>query len=522
MSSIVSIAQEYNSAHLDPAERISKDGYRFNINSNLWILNKDKNISFTKDVLSIEKKLLDGLRKTLSIYAEEQSAAHASNMYYLFKKLLRDTKFKFLDEHVILNWHSMHNNGNEYLLGSLRGFLISWHEYGYYGVSKDMVQLLDSLTISGNKKGISVANRCPYSGAFTDNEMLALNNELIRLFKEDSISFSCYAYVSLLQATARRPIQLRQLKSIDLQKIQNTKSNSFDFYLNIPRAKQRGVGFREEFKKLAITEDLYLILLNFIEQETKKLKYRFNTELTSEQRSQIPVFIDWPIVDKLSIQKNKLDDAMLASDILHISATDIREIILKDFKVKQKAISERTGDYIHITARRFRHTRGTNLGRKGLGPLIIAEALDHNDTQNVMVYTENTADTATYIDKAIGKQLAPFANAFLGRIIEQLDEGERGSDLTAHVPNKENEVVGACGTNDYCVKGYESCYTCMKFRPLLDAPHEKLLASLYAEKEIRLKATKREEYASTKDRLILAVEWVVQKCAEMKEVRSNQ
>ncbi|QQA60923.1 site-specific integrase [Aeromonas caviae] len=72
------------------------------------------------------------------------------------------------------------------------------------------------------------------------------------------------------------------------------------------------------------------------------------------------------------------------------------------------------------TARRFRHTRGTNLGRKGLGPLIIAEALDHNDTQNVMVYTENTADTATYIDKAIGKQLAPFANAFLGRIIEQL------------------------------------------------------------------------------------------------------
>ena len=271
-------------------------------------------------------------------------------MYYLFQKLLRDTKFKSLDEHVILNWHSMHNKDNEYLLGSLRGFLISWHEYGYYGVSKDMVQLLDSLTISGNKKGISVANRCPYSGAFTDNEMLALNNELIRLFKEDSISFSCYSYVNLLQATARRPIQLRQLKSIDLQKIQNTKSNSFDFYLNIPRAKQRGVGFREEFKKLAITEDLYLILLNFIEQETKKLKYRFNTELTPEQSSQIPVFIDWPIVDRLSIQKNQLDDAMLASDILHISATDIREIILKDFKVKQKAISERTGDYIHITA----------------------------------------------------------------------------------------------------------------------------------------------------------------------------
>lgn len=522
MSSIVSIAQEYNSAHFGPAERVSKDGYSFNIHSNHWALNKDKNILFTKDVLSIEKKLLDGLRKTLSIYAEEQSASHASNMYYLFQKLLLDTKFKAFDENAILNWHSMHNKDNEYLLGSLRGFLISWHEYGNYGVTKDMVKLLENLTISGNKKGVSVANRCPYSGAYTDNEMLALYNELIRLFKEDSISFSCYAYVSLLQATARRPIQLRQLRAIDLQKHHNAKNNSFNFYLNIPRAKQRGVGFREEFKKLAITEELYLTLLNLIEQETRKFRSKFNTELTSEQKSQIPIFIDWTIVDDLSAQKTPLDDSMLGSDILHISVTDIREKILKEFKVKQKAISERTGDYIHITARRFRHTRGTNLGRKGLGPLIIAEALDHNDTQNVMVYTENTADTATYIDKAIGKQLAPFAKAFLGRIIEKLDEGERGSDLTAHVPNKENEVVGACGTNDYCVKGYEGCYTCMKFRPLLDAPHEKFLASLYAEKEIRLKETKSEEYASTKDRLILAVEWVVQKCAEMKEVRSNQ
>lgn len=519
MSSITAIAQENPSFHLAPAERISKDGYSFNIQSNHWRLNKDRSITFTKDVLSIETKLLDGLRKTLSIYAEEQSAAHTSNMYQLFQRLLKDTKFEVLDEHVILNWRSMLNNDNEYLLGSLRGFLISWNEYGYYGVTTDMVRVLEKLTISGNKKGVAVANRCPYSGAFTDNETLALNSELIRLFKEDSISFICYTYVSLLQATARRPIQLRQLKSIDLQKTYNPKNNFFNFYLNIPRAKQRGIGFREEFKKLSITEELYLTILNLIEQETRKFSIIFNTELTAEQTSQIPIFIDWAVVERLSIQRTPLDNTLLDSDILHLSTSFIRDNILKGFQVKQKAISERTGDYIHITARRFRHTRGTNLGRKGLGPLIIAEALDHNDTQNVMVYTENTADTATYIDKAIGKQLAPFANAFLGRIIEKLDEGERGSDLTARIPNKENEVVGACGTNDYCVKGYESCYTCVKFRPLLDAPHAKFLDSLYAEKEIRLKTTKSEEYASTKDRLILAVEWVVQKCVEIKNDR---
>lgn len=322
MSSI--ITQENYPAHFDSVERISKDGYSFNFHVDIWTLNKDVRIVFMPEVLSMDSRLLNGFKRTLAIYAEEQSAHHTSNMYLRFQGLLRDTKFTHLDDKTLLNWRTMLGKEHEWYLGALRGFLISWHEYGYYGVSKDMVQLLETLTISGNKKGISVANRCPYSRAFTDNEMLALNNELIRLFKEDSISFSCYAYVSLLQATARRPIQLRQLKSIDLQKIKNTKSNSFNFYLNIPRAKQRGVGFREEFKKLAITEVLYLTLLNFIEQEAKKLKSRFNTELTSEQRSQIPIFIDWPIVDKLSIQNNQLDDAMLASDILHISATDIR------------------------------------------------------------------------------------------------------------------------------------------------------------------------------------------------------
>ncbi|WP_429044424.1 hypothetical protein, partial [Aeromonas veronii] len=46
------------------------------------------------------------------------------------------------------------------------------------------------------------------------------------------------------------------------------------------------------------------------------------------------------------------------------------------------------------------------------------------------------------------------------------------------------------------------------------------LSHLYAEKEVRLKTTKSEEYAATKDRLILAVEWVVQKCFELKQQRA--
>lgn len=499
-----------------PRIRISKDGYSFNVNDHKWFLNKDITISFQSEILALDEKVLEGFRSTLATYAEELSANHTSNMYLRMQGLVRDTGCSTLDDNVLLNWRVSLGDEHEWYLGALRGFLISWYDYGYFGVSADMVKLLESLTLSGNKKGVAVANRCPYSGAFTENEVLAINGELIELWRKGEISFVCYSYISLVQATARRPINLRQLKASDVTKKYDDKAKKMNFYVNIPRAKQRGTGFRGAFKKVAITEDLYLTLINLISEQARNICSIFDISLTESAKQLIPLFLDEEMAIKFAHQDINIDKKLLNSDALHMGVNAIRNKLMSDFTVKQKAISERTGDIIHISARRFRHTRGTNLGRKGMGVRVIAEALDHSSSQNVKVYTENTADTVEYIDKAIGSQLAPFAHAFMGRIIEKLSDGERGDDPTAKIPNDESEAVGACGTNDFCVNGYEACYLCRKFRPLLDAPHEKVLESLYLEKEERLKKTGSEQYANTKDRLILAVEFVVKKCNEIK------
>lgn len=499
--------------------KTSRDGYSFDINANTWTLNKDTTISFQKEVLEIETLTLDGFRKALARYAEKSSAWHTANMYHNFQRMVRGTGCTAIDEHVVRNWRAMLDDEHEWYLGALRGFLISWHDYGYKGISSEVVKVLEKIRLSGNQKGVAIANRCPYSGALTQNEQVAVANELIRLFAENKITLACYGYVSTLQATARRAVQIRQLKAEDLIKEKCANSGATNFYLNIPRAKQRGVGFREVFKKLAITEELYLTLKNLVVQEQTNLSAACGFELSQRQKELTPIFVDWNSVTKIidSYCDDFRSEQLFSSDLLHLSTNQYRDGFMRQVNLQNQAISERTGDIILLSARRFRRTRGTNLGRKGVSPFIIAEALDQSDTQNVMVYTENTADTVTYIDKAIGKQLAPFAKAFKGEIIEKLQDGERGNDPTARIPNKDNEVVGACGTNDFCVKGYEACYLCEKFRPLLDAPHEKFLKSLYLEKEARLKATKSEQYASTKDTLILAVEWVVQACADMKK-----
>ncbi|MDU8924079.1 hypothetical protein RYD26_04000 [Pasteurellaceae bacterium LIM206] len=62
---------------------------------------------------------------------------------------------------------------------------------------------------------------------------------------------------------------------------------------------------------------------------------------------------------------------------------------LRKFYIQQKAASERTGKIIHVSVRRFRHTRGTNLGRRGIEATITAELLDQTNPQNVKIYTEN-------------------------------------------------------------------------------------------------------------------------------------
>lgn len=498
--------------------RVSKLGYRFDIYSTKWTISKNRDIPFSSDVLSLDAATLDSFRQTLARYAEEMSDNHTCNMYFHFQRFIRDMKTDEVDIYALKNWRAMLGEEHEWYLGALKGFLISWHEWGYSGVSEDVVDYLEELRLSGNVKGDAVVNRCPFTGAFTDNEMLALDEELIRLFKNDKINLATFTYVMLLKSTARRPIQLSHLKQCDIQKI--TEEGVTNYKLHIPRAKQRGIGFRGALKLVTITEELYLILLNLAQKNQEQMESVLKIKLTADQIALVPIFVDWVLLDQFQ-QNGQFSLALLETDALHSSTTDLGGL-LNSFVRQQFALSERTGDVIRISANRFKRTRGTNLGKKGLSAHIIAEALDHSDTQNVTVYSENTAETVQYIDEIMGAALAPLAAAFKGEIIEELSDGERGEDPTARIPNAVNETVGACGTNDFCTLGYEACYVCDKFRPLLYAPHDKFLDDLYKEKEFRLKKTGSVQFASTKDRLILAVENVVALCNQTKQERAEQ
>lgn len=178
--------------------------------------------------------------------------------------------------------------------------------------------------------------------------------------------------------------------------------------------------------------------------------------------------------------------------------------------------SERTGEPIHLSATRFRYTRGTKLRREGFSAFVIAELLDHSDVQNVRVYTENTAQEAVVINELIGPKLTPFAQACLGTLVKSERDAIRGDDPRSRVPNHFQHPIGTCGNYGFCASGFKACYTCRFFQPWMDGPHDEVLHHLYAEKERVRIAGCAEEVVNADDRLILAVEDCIARCKKAK------
>lgn len=183
--------------------------------------------------------------------------------------------------------------------------------------------------------------------------------------------------------------------------------------------------------------------------------------------------------------------------------------------------SERTGAPLRLNPYRFRYTLGTNLAREGKGEYIIAEALDHTDTQNVGMYVKNIPDIVERLDKAVALQLAPYAQAFRGVLVRSELEARRGDDPNSRVFTGKNHV-GTCGSYGFCgAAAPVACYTCSHFQPWLDGPHEEVLELLTQERDRVYGNTGDLKIASANDRLILAVGDVINRCRDMRgEVES--
>lgn len=489
------------------------EGYSFFIDDEVWHLDKETQINTSRVKKLMNHNQLYGFLNTLAFFAENYSGKYVFNLFYRMKSFLefKSNKKEFTEEDLI-NYKSSLTSLDIWHMSLIRIFFNKWNGLGYPGVSKEITHLLSGWRFKGNLKGDIIKRKDPNQGPLTDNELLAFNDGVVQAYERQLINKKELVLSLLISHTGRRPIQISHLKIKDIVSSLNKKGEPV-YFINIPRAKQSGE-FRGEFKLFALKEEIWNLTKSLAKDIAEIFVSKINFEVDKKVYDSIPLFPDWNSLS--NIDNNEKLQYLLETDKLHIKNARINRLLNQIIR-KANVHSERTGKIIQISPRRFRYTIGTRAAREGFGELIIAELLDHSDTQNAGVYVKNVPEHVTKIDEAVGFQLAPFAQAFVGKLVDKESDSVRGNDKSSRIRNDNGKPVGNCGDYGFCGANVPiPCYTCIHFQPWVDGPHKEVYENLLEERKRIEKFTGDIAITEILDRSIMAVAEVVQKCEKRK------
>ena len=489
------------------------DNYEFDWTADSWALNRDVTIEVDEVLWLLAPALHEPYRRVLRFFAENYSSAYCRNIHALVRKFLETTETREFEATPLRNYRASLDREKEWHLGYIRAFLLRWHDQGYPGVTDAAAEWLHRSRLKGNTKGRAVLSMDPNDGPFDDQELIDILETAAQQYERGRIDLVALAFTMLLALTGRRPSQLQLLRIGDLMQSMTTEGQRIDI-VRIPRAKQRGQAPRTEFKNFWMTPEVWSVLTAQREAVIKKAQARLG-QLPGNISAELPLFPDWKWFDGIgSIDELR---AALVNDALHVRAHEIR-----DGLDKIRVTSERTGKRVHITPRRFRYTLGTRAARQGHGAMVIAELLDHSDIQNAGVYTRDHPNFRQTIDDAVGKQLAPVAAKYAGRVVESERKARNGHKPAKRVGTR-TVKVGTCGSAGACRAGILPCYTCIHMQAWLYAPHEKMLDAMLEDQRWLREAGASEMVVRATDANIRGVRAVIAACnarkAELGEAR---
>ncbi len=505
--------------------RRSRDGFEYCLEDDCWTVSNGVNLHFEAH-RQLEHQLQ--YREVLSNFLETHSASYCQNIHSYVRSYLKSTKAGSFNSKSLSEYRSELGQSGEHVLGHIKAFLLQWEAWGYDGVSEQLADWLEEQKIRTNIKGTAVRTRCPYSGAFSQVERAAILEWASDAFREGELSSDAYVALYLVATMGQRPVQYCGLKSKDLGVTveAGAQGEHENYFVNLPHAKKRNVGFRAALEQMAVNDAIYLVAAHLRDANFEKL----NALLAPEERFSIkefcdfPLFSSWKRVHEVAGEGPGAKARLLASlrerpPELHLNRAEFAQIYFKHEITKRcPVVSEVTGEPLVISPRRFRYTYGTSCASKGLRGVYLAKALTHTDTQNIDCYVENTPEQSAQIDELMNGPLNVVAQALAGTLVDTEADAVRGDDPRSRVKNAGLRNVGTCGSFEFCASGYRSCYTCRRFQPWLDAPHQDVLDEVRAERKVMVEAGCSDLVIQSSDRLILAVGKVIELCDLRKAV----
>jgi integrase len=480
----------------------TRDGTSFDPEADVWSY-RDNSVTVRLDfsMLRAELPFRQCAKAVLRWYAENKSPSHLMNLFDRLEHFLSAQRFpaRQIDSAMLLNYRASLPKARAWYFGTLGGLILKWRALGYEGIADDAASLIKATRVAGNRKGEAVLTLDAKSGPLTDVESQGIASALEAALDNGSVPEDDYLLAQLFILLGQRAVQYAALKVRDLHVIESSDGTRA-YLLRIPRAKQQNQPSRTAFRERLL-----------IPRVGERL-HRHCVQLRDQYGDQLSDAGNVPMFPASSLRKEAPPAFRL-----HRTSDSLAETFGRTLR-KLNVMSERTGARIHIAPLRFRRTIGTRAAIEGHGELVIAELLDHNDTQNVGVYTQADPQIIERIDRAVAMRLAPMAQAFAGVLIDGESQALRGDDPTSRIygPHIDPAMhpMGSCGKHGFCgLMAPIACYTCRSFQPWRDGPHEAVLEHLLNERE-RFVGKSDVRIASVNDRTILAVAEVVRLCAE--------
>jgi integrase len=346
-----------------------------------------------------------------------------------------------VDEGVLLRYYAtLIDKGTGYKFTHIRHFYCWATGGGYPGFSTLIARRLSELHIGANPRGVAVLTGDRTKGSLTESEF----GRIVGLLSTDTGPLLPRLCTALLVELGGNPAQFIQLRVRDVHAYESSSAGVYD--ISLPRSKKRD-GYRQR-KTRPISASLGQLLVEYV-------------AATTEDRARLGIN-DPPLL--LSDTGDPLTGRGLVGAINRFAS----------------------GTGIRIAPRRLRRTFATRLVAQGAPIDVVAELMDHTDTQCVGTYFEMRGDAVERLDGATGSRYRALMVRFQGVIVDPKAQAgvpnARAQRVKAIVLGG-NVSIGDCGrdiqANGLCPLAPPfACYTCPKFRAWRDADHRGVAASV--------------------------------------------
>ncbi|MVT64847.1 tyrosine-type recombinase/integrase [Bradyrhizobium pachyrhizi] len=383
-----------------------------------------------------------------------------------------------------------------------------WYEwaatFGFPGFDRAVAKQLNKVRIGANPHGRRARKKVPGLGPLTDEERQELLNKALDASEEElPLAERVAVLLGMGLGPNSGPLSLLQVGDYKPE----TSGDTTYHVLMVPRHKKGFERERADFRARPLEARWAGYLSRLIENNERQADeiYRMSTGAPKPASIKIPIFMRRRI-------RTDLNSAM-EEYALHMTPLEFNQL-LKDACVHLNAVS-RENKPLHLNQRRLRTTFATNLIANGMSLRQVADALDHLSTGSVKRYDFGNYRLVESLDARIGAAMERVAGAFLGTLTERSSEAERNRSPSSRRPFFDQdrscgEDLGNCGSNCKCELPVPlACYTCRLFEPWVDAPHERLLEQLMADREQRKASGMHPRMVGIQDRAIVALAEVV-------------